>query len=165
LQDTLHVMAQNQQNLQASILDRLLDDNPELSQEPVHLRLLNISQAKASVIRDLEKLLNTRRVIVDVPDSLKELGESLFTYGLRDYTALNPRSVAVRQSLLRDIEATILRFEPRLQNVAVRLEKSNESERNLRFRISALLLMEPVAEPVTFDTYFDASKGQYVVTE
>jgi type VI secretion system protein ImpF len=157
-------MARNRQNLQASILDRLLDDSPKLSQEPAHLRLLNVTQAKASVIRDLEKLLNTRRQIVDVPDSLKELGESVFTYGLPDYTAHNPRSITVKQSLLRDIEGTIFRFEPRLQNVSVRLEKSTESERNLRFRISALLLMEPVAEPVTFDTYFDVGKGQYVVT-
>jgi type VI secretion system protein ImpF len=158
-------MMRNQQNLQASILDRLLDDNPELSHEPVQLRLLNVSQAKASVIRDLEKLLNTRRQIVEPPESLEALGESLFTYGLRDYTALNPRSTAVRQHLQQDIEKTILRFEPRLRSITVRFEKSIEGDRNLRFRITGLLLMEPVAEPVTFDTFFDVGRGEYIITE
>ena len=71
----------------------------------------------------------------------------------------------VRQQLSQQIERVISRFEPRLKNVKVNLEMSTQSERNLRFRISALLVVGPVSEPVTFDTYLDVTRGAYAVSE
>jgi type VI secretion system protein ImpF len=70
----------------------------------------------------------------------------------------------VRQQLRQDVERTISRFEPRLKNVTVHLETPTEKERNLRFRISGLLVVEPVAQPVSFDTYFDVNRSQYVIS-
>jgi type VI secretion system protein ImpF len=49
--------------------------------------------------------------------------------------------------------------------VKVNLEKGTQNERNLRFRISALLMVDPVTEPVTFDTYFDVSRGEYLISK
>ena len=158
-------MIHNRQNVQASILDRLVDDEPGVSHEPVQYRLLSIGQIKASVIRDLENLLNTRRQILAPPVAYREVNNSLFVYGLRDFTAQSPKSVSVRQQLRQDIEKTISRFEPRLKNVSIHLETPTQKERNLRFRISGLLVVEPVAEPVTFDTYFDANRGEYVISK
>lgn len=146
-------------------MDRLLDHEPGVSHEPVQYRLLSIGQIKASVIRDLESLLNTRRQILTPPVAYREVNNSLFVYGLRDFTAQNPKSVSVRQQLRQDVEKTISRFEPRLKNVTVHLETPTGKERNLRFRISGLLVVEPVAEPVTFDTYFDVNRGQYVISK
>ena len=40
------------------------------------------------------------------------------------------------------------------------METPIQNERNLRFRITGLLVVDPVAEPVTFDTYFDISRGR-----
>jgi type VI secretion system protein ImpF len=37
--------------------------------------------------------------------------------------------------------------------------------KSLRFRVTALLVVEPVTEPVTFDTYFDINRGEYSITE
>lgn len=158
-------MKQNSQNIQASILDRLVDYEPAVSHEPVQFRLLNIGQIKASVIRDLENLLNTKRHILVPPASYKELNNSLFVYGLRDFTSQNPKSLSVRQQLRQDIEKTISRFDPRLRNVTVILEAPGQNARNLRFRINALLVMEPAAEPVAFDTYFDVNRGEYVISK
>jgi len=45
---------------QASLLDRLIDEDPENSREPAQQRLHNARQIKALVIRDLENLLNSR---------------------------------------------------------------------------------------------------------
>lgn len=146
-------------------MDRLLDYEPGVSHEPVQYRLLSIGQIKASVIRDLESLLNTRRQILTPPVAYREVNNSLFVYGLRDFTAQNPKSVSVRQQLRQDVEKTISRFEPRLKNVTVHLETPTGKERNLRFRINGLLFVEPVAEPVTFDTYFDVNRGQYVISK
>ena len=87
-------MKENGQNLHASVLDRLIDNEPGVSHEPVQYRLLNIGQIKASVIRDLENLLNTRRQILAPPAECKEINKSLFVYGLGDFTSQNPRSPA-----------------------------------------------------------------------
>ncbi|MBP1719897.1 MAG: hypothetical protein H6Q43_3335 [Deltaproteobacteria bacterium] len=153
----------SQQNLQASILDRLIDLEPGVSHEPVQHRFLSLGQAKASVVRDLENLLNTKRSILAPSAECKELSSSLFVYGLQDFTTQNPKSSMVRQQLRQQIERVIARFEPRLRNVKVSLEASTKSERNLRFRINALLFVDPVMEPVTFDSYFDVNRGEYLI--
>jgi type VI secretion system protein ImpF len=158
-------MNQNQKNLQASLLDRLIDEEPGLSMESVQYRLLGFGQIKAAVTRDLEYLLNTRRNIMVPPDAFEELNKSLFVYGLQDYTAQNPRSPTAKQQLRLDVERTIARFEPRLRNVTVHLEAPGPNERVLKFRISALLVIDPVAEPVTFDTYFDVNRGEYIISK
>ena len=46
-------MKEKQENIQASILDRLIDREPQLSRESAQYRLLNLNQMKAAVIRDL----------------------------------------------------------------------------------------------------------------
>ena len=153
----------SQQNLQASILDRLIDLEPGVSHEPVQHRFLSLGQAKASVVRDLENLLNTKRSILAPSAECKELSSSLFVYGLQDFTTQNPKSSMMRQQLRQQIERVIARFEPRLRNVKVSLEASTKSERNLRFRINALLFVDPVMEPVTFDSYFDVNRGEYLI--
>jgi type VI secretion system protein ImpF len=156
-------MNQNRQNIQASILDRLIDREPGVSHEPVQRRFLNFEQGKASVIRDLENLLNTKSQILPVPPAYKEVNNSLFVYGLEDFTSENPKSLAVRQHLRQDIEKAISLFEPRLTNVTVRVEAPMEKERSVRFKISGLLILDPLTEPVNFDTYFDINKGEYTI--
>lgn len=157
-------MNQNQ-NMQSSVLDRLIDYEPGVSSEPVQHRLLGINQIKASVVRDLENLLNTKRHIFPVPGEYIEVSNSLFVYGLRDFTSQDPRSPSIKQQLRNDVEKTISRFDSRLRNVTVRLDASAQNERNVRFRISGLLVVDPVTEPFSFDTYFDTSRGEYVVSK
>jgi len=158
-------MNQNQQNLQASILDRLIDLEPGVSREAVQYRFITIGQAKVSVARDLENLLNTKRSVLSPPAGYREVHSSLFVYGLQDFTSQDPRSPMVRQQLRQQIERVISRFEPRLKQVKVGLETAVQNERNLRFRINALLVVDPVNEPVTFDTYFDVGRGEYVISK
>jgi type VI secretion system protein ImpF len=158
-------MNENQQNVRASILDRLIDLEPGVSHEPVQQRMLDIRQIKAAVVRDLENLLNTRRHIFSPPVALTEVNGSLFVYGLGDFTSQNPRSPSVKQQLRQDIERTISRFEPRLRNVTVQFESRNPDERNLRFRIAGMLVADPIIEPVTFDTYFDINRGQVIISK
>jgi type VI secretion system protein ImpF len=57
-----------------------------------------------------------------------------------------------------------MQFEPRLRNVSVQVEMATDKDRTLRFRINGLLIVEPEAEPVTFDTFFDVNRGQYVIS-
>ncbi len=142
-----------------------MDHEPRISHEPIQYRLVGIRAIKASVKRDLEKLLNTRRQILIPPVEYKEVNSSLFVYGLQDFTSQNPRSPSVKQKLRQDVEKTISLFEPRLKNVTVHLETPAQNERNLMFRITGLLVIEPITEPVTFDTYFDVNRGEYIISD
>ena len=146
-------------------MDRLVDQEPRLSHEPVQYRLLTVGQIKESVARDLENLLNSRRHIQSPPKAYRELNRSVFVYGLRDFTSQNPASPWVRQQLRQEIEKTISQFEPRLKNVRVQVETAIQTDRSVRFRISALLVVEPLAEPVSFDTYFDVGRRHYTVSK
>jgi type VI secretion system protein ImpF len=45
----------------------------------------------------------------------------------------------------------------------VRLEAETANDRVLHFRISAILIVEPLSEPVTFDTVLDVNRAQFKV--
>ena len=154
-------MAGIQHNIQASVLDRLIDREPQISREPARDRLISFDEVKAAIVRDLESLLNTKALILQVPAALNHLNGSVFVYGLPDFTSHNPKSPSTRQQLRQDVQRAISKFEPRLQNVTVRIEQADREERNIRLKITGLLVVDPVAEPVTFDTYFDLNKGEY----
>ena len=120
-------------NAKASLLDRLIDEDPGNTRESVQYRLLDVRQIKAFVVRDLESLLNCRRNITALPAEFRELHNSVATYGLKDFTAQNTDSRKMRQSVRKDVESAIARFEPRLKNVKVDLETGSNKERNLSF--------------------------------
>lgn len=153
----------SESNLVPSILDRLLDDEPKASRESVQKPWVNFAQIKASVVRDLENLLNSRRYIFSPPAGFKEVNRSLLVYGLKDFTAQGLNSPTTRQQIRHEMETTIALFEPRLRNVTVELLELAHRHRNLRFRISGLLVVEPEVEPVMFDTYFDVNRSRYVI--
>lgn len=153
----------NEVRITPSVLDRLLDFEPELSRESIASRAKSLRQLKQSVKRDLEWLLNTRRTVEELPPDLKEVNQSLAAYGLPDFSSLSVQSPADQKRLRREIEDTIHIFEPRLEDVMVTIEPVRETERVLRFRIEARLKVEPAPEPVTFDTLLQLGSGQYIV--
>jgi type VI secretion system protein ImpF len=153
----------NSQPLVASILDRLLDDEPEVRQEPQQNRTQVLRELRHAVRRDLEHLLNTHRRFPAPPPELRELERSLATYGLPDFTASAVRAGEARDEFRRVIEDTIRRFEPRFKKVEVQLGPVSETDRTLRFRIDALLYADPAPEPIVFDSTLDESTGDFHV--
>jgi type VI secretion system protein ImpF len=151
-------------DMNRSILDRLIDV-PGTGHESAPGRSSSWPQIKAAVRRDLENLLNTKNFSSSLFPTDAEIQTSLLSYGLPDFTALNPQSSSVTNQVRQSIERAIGRFEPRLRNVTVRFDNSVKNERNLRFKISALLVVDPVAERVTFDTLLDVNRSQYSVVE
>ena len=147
-----------------SILDRLMDDEPEVSREPLPNRFQNVFQLKKAVARDLEALLNTRQELLEeVPSEFTEVGRSLVTYGLPDFSSFSLLNINDRNRIRRALEQAIATFEPRFERVRVNLEPPREQDRTLRFRIEALLRIEPASEPVTFDAVLRLNTQQYVV--
>jgi type VI secretion system protein ImpF len=143
------------------MLDRLLQTGePEPRTWSESVRAL-----KASLMRDIDWLLNTRRIAEPAPQALVELNQSVYHYGLPDVTSLSADSMETRRLLLRQVEDCLRQFEPRLASVRVsEAEAKNESARQLRFIVEGMLQLDPVPEPIVFDTVLDSSSGHFNVS-
>ena len=146
-----------------SVLDRLLDYEPEISREPAASRSKSLRALKQSVRRDLEWLLNTRQLAGGLPEELKETNDSVAMFGLPDFTSLSMDSGDDHKYMKREIEEAVRRFEQRLEGVVVSVEPAEPTDRMLRFRIDARLKIDPAPEPVTFDTLLQLGSGEYEV--
>jgi type VI secretion system protein ImpF len=136
-----------------SVLDRLIDNDPGTSSEAPLSRSLSAKAMRKAVERDLEWLLNTRRIFLEPDESLKEVNESLYVYGLPDFSTYAIASPADRGKLMRQLVSAIKNFEPRLLNTRiVPVESARTGIQELRFRIEGLLDVDPAPEPVSFDT-------------
>jgi len=163
-----------------SVLDRLIDRDPRniyaeggatppveetggrQRKEPTS-RARSVRELKAAVRRDLEWLLNSRRIAAPPDEGLTELNRSVYTFGLPDFTTFTI-STRDQQRMLRALQQAIKLFEPRLINVnLIPLETTGSSTRTLRFRIEALLHMDPAPEHVSFDTMLDLTSSHYQV--
>lgn len=154
------------QSLNPSLLDRLLDDNPGVQQEPPPLPQQTLRNLHQAVRRDLEALLNTRRRCATYPPGLKELDTSLVNYGIPDFTGTSLSSPQSRAELVRVIESIIKRYEPRFKSVRVSLLDNVETlDRTLRFRIDAVVYAEPAPETVVFDSSLEPVTGNVEVKD
>jgi type VI secretion system protein ImpF len=152
-----------EQNITLSVLERLIDTEPGNQAEGPQNRSQAMRQLKASLKRDLEWLLNTRRTPEEIDEAELELQHSLFNYGLPDLSGFGVHSTQDQNRVLRMIEAAVAVYEPRIQGVRVTLEPVAPNSRTLRFQIQGLLRLDPAPERVTFDTVLQLSSGEYEV--
>jgi len=153
-----------ERTVQRSVLDRLIDTDPDNASEPALTWAQSVRELKHAVRRDLEWLLNTRRIVTPAPEGWAELPHSLYHYGLPDITSLAAASVSARDWLRKQVEDTITLFEPRLGKVRVTVAAPEPGgPRQLRFTVDALLLMEPSPEQVVFDTVLEVTSGSFEV--
>lgn len=146
-----------------SVLDRLIDQEPDRKLDPPMLRVQSLRELRAALRRDLEWLFNTRRTIEEPPEALRELERSVYSYGIHDTSSLYLRSPKDLEFLARSIKSAITCFEPRLVGVKVTVEPSTNETPGIHFSIEGLLRMDPAPEPVFFDTLLEPSSGEYKV--
>ena len=152
------------QPLLPSVLDRLLDDEPDVRREAPRSSHQVLRELKQSVRRDLENLLNTRVRCIPLPPELKELKQSLVNYGIPDLTGASLGSPKEREEFRRTIQKVISQNERRLKKLSVRLVDQPEStDRTIRFRIDAILQAEPAPEPIQFDSTLRLPTGSFEV--
>ena len=152
----------NEVRVSWSVLDRLLDYDPNLSQDPPKSQSASLAELKQAVRRDLEWLLNTRCHLND--DGLEEATRSVAFYGLPDFTSVSAKSAGERDRMIKSIEAAIGNFEPRFSGLKVSLEPISNVDRALKFKIEATLEIEPTPEPIVFDTVLQLGSGNFSVT-
>lgn len=123
-----------------------------------------IRDLKRSISRDIEALLNTRRELLEgAPPEYKEVNSSLLMFGLPDFTSYSLLNPEHRRLIRRSVEEALTKFEPRLKSVQVTLESPRKFDAALHFRIDALLRLDPVPEPVTFDAALQLGTSSYSV--
>jgi type VI secretion system protein ImpF len=152
------------QRAQLPLLDRLVDDAPDVAQDPPLSPAAAVALLRRSVRRDIEALLNARRRWRSWPDGYRELAQSPVGYGIGDFASGAFNDPAQRDRLRLEIEQAIRRFEPRLAHVrVVLLDAENTLDATLRLRIEGLLQVEPAPEPIAFDTLVDAATAEVQV--
>lgn len=143
-----------------SVLDRLIDQEPDRTVEPEWARAQGVYELRDSVKRDLESLLNSRQTRPELVDDGDELSTSMLTYGLPDFTSTGTGGEGEHDMLRRAVERTIERFEPRLKHVDVSVVPPKSSfERSLHLTINAMLWIDPEPIPIEFDTVVQTATG------
>ena len=152
-----------ERTVQPSLIDRLTDEDTRTSLDPRTTYAESLRRFKAAMQRDLEWLLNTRRIAEPPPEEFEEVHKSVYMFGVPDITSMSRDSLPARRRLLRSVEEALMQFEPRLTHLRVSLVEmgAEEKRRELRFVVEATLRLDPTPEQVMFDTVLQFSSGQY----
>jgi type VI secretion system protein ImpF len=153
-------------SIQQGLLDRLIDLEPENRQEAPMTRAESLRQLRAAVKRDLEWLLNTTRMPIEVPEACEEVKNSVLFFGLPDIASIFIADTGEQVRLLRSLEAAVETFEPRLVRARVTTrEKYRAAQQAITFHVEAMLMIDPAPERIAFDTVLEITKGSYSVKE
>ncbi|MGV1917759.1 type VI secretion system baseplate subunit TssE [uncultured Agrobacterium sp.] len=162
--DPLEQYRPKQRTLSRSVLDRLLDDAPDVDRDPLVSLSDQVREMREVIRRDLEALLNTRRNPAGPPGSLKELNDALVSYGMDGVLSANLVTDASKEKLAQSIERRISMFETRLSDVRVTILKNRmEGERALRMRIQATFRLHEGMPPISFESKIDPSTQRFHV--
>lgn len=146
--------------LTPSVLDRLIDEDPDVRVERPRSRSQQMRDLRASVLRDVTNLLNTRRRLGVDASSIDGLVPSLADYGIPDLAGARFASTEGRREFAAGVEELLVRYEPRFRRVKVEISRGTEArDATLRFRIDALLHADPAPEPIVFDSVVDLVDG------
>jgi type VI secretion system protein ImpF len=166
--EMIRLMEDSRRTTQTATLNRILLD--EVFGDAIHKMRKpspsagSIREMKAAISRDIEALLNTRReLLLGADPEFKEVGNSLLMFGLPDFTSYSLLNSDHRKSIRRAVEEALAKFEPRLKSVRVTLEPTKPLDPLLHFRIDALLRIEPLPQPVTFDAALQLGTNAYRV--
>ena len=150
-------MADAKIEVSVPLFDRLVDRQLDLRREARPMRTLDRRGLKESVRRELEQLLNTRSPFP--VHRLPPAERTVLDYGIPDFSMFSARRFADRQELAAMLRRAIEAFEPRLADVQVRLDMSADDSA-LMGHITATLVVDRVAGPVTFDLMINPAEGR-----
>jgi type VI secretion system protein ImpF len=153
--------------LQPCLLDRLVDEQPQVQGESRNQRVVSLARFREGVLRDLSWLFNTQRKrdsdgLIEFP----HVHRSVLNFGISDFAGVFSESRDVR-ALEREITETILFFEPRIirrtLQVKVLPDEEGKAQRNphrVTFQISADLWAQPMPEKFFAKTSIDLETGE-----
>ena len=151
--------------LQPCLLDRLTDDEPEISKESRDRRIVSLQRYKNAVLRDLEMILNSKRhPLHDNIYEFDEAAKSVLNFGILDICGvpiLNTKPAEIESQ----VKEAIIYFEPRIsqRSLSVRMVSPLDSEyiRSISFEIEAELWAQPLPDRLFVKTEVDLETGHY----
>jgi type VI secretion system lysozyme-like protein len=154
-------MGERKIEVRTPLFDRLVDRDPRLRREVRPMRTLDRRGLRESVRRELELLFNTRCPFP--AHRLAGRAPSVIDYGIPDFSTFSPRSFEDRERLADLLRRAVEAFEPRLAHVRVYIEPAPGENLALTGRIEAVLLADPVPEPVSFETVLQMREAKVEV--
>ncbi|QDU41247.1 Gene 25-like lysozyme [Maioricimonas rarisocia] len=140
-------MATTESGPKLSLLDRLIDENPDSDLDPPAGGEELRRRVRESVQRDIDSLLNTRSWLGTWPRDLKHIRSSIINYGLPDTSHIAVGNEDVQRVFSETVKMAIQIFEPRLVYTHVMMIAGPDS-RSAKLVINAQLRGDQ--EPVFF---------------
>jgi type VI secretion system protein ImpF len=152
------------ERLQPSLLDRLVDDEPDKSQEAREQRVLSLQKLRQCVLRDLSWVLNCGSLesLVDLAD-YSYAAHSVVNYGVRDLAGTTVAGANLA-AIERRLRQAILDFEPRILpdtlKIQVAASDKHMSLNAITFTIEGDLWAQPLPLRLYIRTEIDLETGR-----
>ncbi|MGA0614023.1 type VI secretion system baseplate subunit TssE [Paracoccus sp. KR1-242] len=154
------------ERLQPSLLDRLTDNQREVTQEPREEWVIDLRRLREIVLRDLSWLMNTTSSGNGVDPALfPQAARSVLCYGVASISGQSAgpaRTAMLRQSIQRAIET----FEPRLRAGSLDIQAGDPSASKgaqVVFNIRADIWAQPIPSELYLRTQIDMTTGEATV--
>lgn len=159
----------SRERLQPSLLDRLVDDEPDKRTEGRDKRTLSMRRLRECVLRDLTWLLNTGRLSqTDDLEEYPEAARSVINFGMRDLAGTVLSSADVLE-IERELREVIVDFEPRIRpetlKVRVKVRDDAMSHNAMTFQIEGELWGQPLPQRLFLKTEVDLETGRVSVSD
>jgi type VI secretion system protein ImpF len=160
-------MADAQDRVQPSLLDRLTDDEPANRREVQDVRGFSLVRLREAVLRDLSWLMNASHLAA-VQDlrPYPHVAASVLNYGIPPTTGRVKAGIDAT-ALARQVRTALLHFEPRLlpDSLRVSVRRDPASDGAFQFLIEAELWAHPVPLRMTLLTEPDHDLDMVRVVE
>ena len=155
--------------LQPALLDRLTDLAPQSQVEADDTRVMNKSQIREAVLRDLSWLLNSVQPLGAEGVPYPYAADSVLNYGLPAMSGQMASRIDVSQ-LERTLKQAILRFEPRVMEDSLEVKALDASSvldthNVIEFEIRGFMWAQPVPLELLLRTQVDLEAGQVQVRD
>jgi len=151
------------ERLQPCLLDRLTDDEPEVSRENRDQHVASLRKYRKAVLRDVEMLFNSRAYpLHDMIYEFDEVARSVLNYGILDLSG-SSISGGNTSELESQLKQALRNFEPRISHKALSVNMVSSADthdiRALLFEISGELWAQPLPDHLFIKTEVDMETG------
>lgn len=157
------------ERLQPSLLDRLIDDEPDKQVESRERRVLSLQRLREVVMRDLVWLFNAGNLgSTEDLQAYPQVANSVLNYGLPHLSGRTVATIDVA-AIERQLRQAIWDFEPRILRPSLRVRLVvNEDQMNhnaMTFDIEGELWAQPVPMRIYLRTELDLEIGTVRVSD
>jgi type VI secretion system lysozyme-like protein len=141
------------------LFDRLTDAHPDRYEDTYYTPVLGQRQIIESLIREITRVLNARtgarHAVYTKAHSHRHVYSTPALFGMRDLPSMDPANKNSWPAIARYCQQAIHSYEPRLNNVTVRVERFDVYHQRLHVAIRGTFHMQAFQGQVQFATTLD----------